>query len=176
MLPVTNASFGYDGPEFVRTTDRQLHMIDPAMSGQQTIHFLERVDAPIEHVFAHFADHHWFVRLFGGRCRVVAPGAEHPNGVGSVRRIGVGPLSLDETIVAFEPGARIDYQVTRGPLRDHLGQIEFREEGGQVVVDYHIRFEGRPGFVGPALKKLIVTVWKLHAPARLAALQDGPGA
>jgi uncharacterized protein YndB with AHSA1/START domain len=137
---------------------------------QQTIHFLERLDAPVERVFDRFADHDWFVRLFGGRCRQVATGQDHQNGVGSVRRIGPGSMSIDETIVAFEPNRLIHYQVTRGPLQNHLGTIEFREEDGKTVVDYHIRFDGKPLFIGPVVKRIVLTVWKLHAPKMLASI------
>lgn len=140
------------------------------MGDLQTIHFYRELEAPIERVFDHFADHHWFVSLFGGYCRKVAEGQDHPNGVGSVRRIGYGPLSMDESIVAFVPNERIEYTVSRGPLRNHLGQIEFRVEAGKTVVDYHIRFEGQPAFAGPWVKRLVVGVWKVFSPKRFAAL------
>lgn len=137
----------------------------------QTIHIQETVAAPIERVFELFADHQRFTALFGGSCERIVDGAPEPNGLGSVRRIGRGPLSFDETIVAFEPHARIDYEITRGgPLENHLGQICLREVDGATEVDYRIRFEGKLPLVAPLVKKVLEFAWRRHAPAQLASI------
>ena len=137
----------------------------------QTIEIRETVAAPIDRVFELFADHQRFSGLFGGRCERVVEGTPEPNGLGSVRRIGPGALAFDETIVAFEPNARIDYQITRGsPLKNHLGQITFREVDGATEVDYRIRFEGKVPLVAWVIKKALEWAWRRHASAQLAAL------
>ena len=137
---------------------------------EQHLHFVERVDAPVDRVFDAFADHQWFVGLFLGRCRRVATGQDHPNGVGSVRRIGAGPVAIDETIVAFQQHDHIHYQVTRGPLRNHLGTLVFREEAGGTLIDYHIRYEGKIPLLGELLKPGLQFLWWLNARRRIARL------
>src|SRR3546814_6088125 len=92
----------------------------------------EQINAPIERVFDFLSDHHHFVSLFGARCTVVGEGNDtsQPNGVGSVRRVGPGPLSFDEQIVVFERPSRIDYAIVRGgPLKNHLGTIHLSPSG-----------------------------------------------
>lgn len=131
-----------------------------------------RVDAPVEKVFAFFADHEQFASLFGGRCRRVRDGQDEPNGLGSVRRIGPGPLSFDETIVAFEPNRRIDYQITRGsPLKNHLGQIRFESSGGGTEIDYVIRFDPKIPCTGGVIGMLLSAAWKASAPKVLQRLE-----
>ena len=131
-----------------------------------------RVRAPVERVFAFFADHERFITLMGGRCRRIVDGQDEPNGLGSVRRIGPGPLSFDETIVAFEKNARIEYAITRGsPVRNHRGVIEFRADRGQTLVDYVIRFEPKLPLTGGLIASGLKLAWKLNAPKVLATLE-----
>ncbi len=131
-----------------------------------------RVRAPLEQVFAFFADHERFATLFGGRCTVIKAGDGDPHGRGSVRRIGPGPLSFDETIVTFEPQRRIEYTISRGsPLRNHLGTIEFRADGATTAVDYVIRFDGRLPGIGAPIAALLRAAWQRHSPRALAALE-----
>lgn len=138
---------------------------------QQSIHLQETIDAPIDTVFARFADHEWFAGLFGGRCERIVDGEGEPNGLGSVRRLGAGPAAFEETIVEFEPNAKIHYRITRGgPLRNHLGELHFTERGDQTHVDYRIRFEGKLPLVGFAVKKALQTAWRLNSAKQLRTL------
>lgn len=140
---------------------------------QSEVHLNARVRAPLADVFAFFADHERFITLFGGRCQRIrdAEGTD-PNGLGSVRRIGPGPLSFDETIVTFRPGQRIEYSITRGsPLKNHLGTIDFSERGGYTEISYVIRCEGKLPCVAPAVGKALALAWKLNAQRRLAVLE-----
>ncbi len=141
------------------------------MPKTHTIHIRETVDAPIERVFERFADHQWFVGLFGGSCERVVEGEGEQNGLGSVRRIGPGPLSFDETIVVFEPHARIHYKITRGGvLNNHLGEITFEARDGGTTVDYRIRFEGKAPLVGALVKRALKAQWKRNSGEQLRAL------
>lgn len=109
-----------------------------------------------EVVFNYFSDHQKFARIFGGSCVRVKDGTDEPNGLGSVRRIGPGPLAFEETIVAFERPHRIDYAITRGgPLKNHLGEIRFLKTAGGTRVDYRIRFESRIPLLGYGVAVLL---------------------
>lgn len=141
---------------------------------QHEVRIHENIDAPVEQVFAFFADHQNFARLFGGGCTRVKDGAGDVNGLGSVRRIGPGPLSFDETIVAFEPGKRIDYQITRGsPLKNHLGTLKFQSAGRSTRLDYVIRFDGKFPLIGGLVAKALAAAWRKNAPKQLARLSRG---
>lgn len=114
------------------------------------VEFKEFIGAPVERVFAFFADHEQFGLLWPGQIRRTraAPDPAQPNGLGSVRQIKPPGLpSFDEEIVVFEPGQRIEYTVTRGsPIKNHRGVILFRADAGGTRLDYTIRFEPRiPG-------------------------------
>lgn len=131
----------------------------------------ETVKAPRDKVFAFFADHEKFVSLFGGACTRIKEGRDEPNGLGSVRRLLPGLLSFDETIVKFDKPSVIHYQITRGgPLKNHLGMIEFTDLGSQTRVDYVIRFDGKLPGIGTLVEFLLRKGWKANAPRRLAKL------
>ncbi|HAC26949.1 MAG TPA: SRPBCC family protein, partial [Marinobacter hydrocarbonoclasticus] len=50
------------------------------------------------------ADHHRFGKLVGAPVKRIKDSDQaDPNGIGSVRKIGIGPLSLEETVLGFEP-------------------------------------------------------------------------
>lgn len=137
------------------------------------IRLTARVDAPVEKVFAFFADHEKFATLFGSRCERVKEGQDEPNGLGSVRRLGPGPLSFDETIVAFDKNRRIDYQITRGsPLKNHIGQIRFSNEGGITEIDYVIRYDVKIPCTGRLIRRILSSGWNANAPKVLKRLES----
>jgi uncharacterized protein YndB with AHSA1/START domain len=138
----------------------------------QEVRLHERVHAPVDAVFAFFADHARFATLFGVRCQRIRDGEDDANGLHAVRRLGRGPLAFEETIVAFEPNRRIAYQITRGsPLKHHIGIINFSREGDATVIDYVIRFDGKLPGIGPLITKGLRATWRKHAPRALAQLQ-----
>lgn len=131
----------------------------------------ETIQAPLDQVFAFFADHEKFATLFGGACKRVKDGQGEPNGLGSVRRMGPGPLSFDETIVTFDKPRRIEYQVTRGsPIKNHLGTIDFKAAGNTTVVDYVIRFDSKIPGLGGIIAWVLGKAWKRNAPPKLARI------
>lgn len=139
---------------------------------QHHIRFEEIVPAAPETVFEFFADHEQFITLFGGRCTRIKQGEAEPNGLGSVRRIGPGPLAFEETIVAFERPRQIHYAISRGgPLKNHLGRIEFSPApNGGTRVNYQIEFDGKLPLIGHAVKTGLQAAWQLHAHKVLAKL------
>lgn len=138
---------------------------------QHQLHFTAQVDAPLAAVFELFADHRRFSWLFGMPCRVVATGRDEPHGVGSVRRLLAGPLSFDETVIAFERDRAIDYRISRGgPLKNHLGQIRFRDDGKRTLVDYRIGFDARIPGTGALLARTLSLGWHRNSGRVLRAL------
>ncbi len=126
---------------------------------QYTIEIDETFDVPPRRkAFAVFADHHRFGKLVGGAPvkRIKdSDQADPPNGIGSVRKIGIGPLSLEETVLGFEPDSLIEYTISSiSPLRNHLGgRILFSDAGeGRTRIQYSIRFEDIVPFTGKAVQ------------------------
>ncbi|MGQ0619279.1 MAG: SRPBCC family protein [Panacagrimonas sp.] len=113
------------------------------MSKQQ-LRFEQFFAAPRSEVFAYFADHERFGRLWPGRTRRIHSAADpgEPNGLGSVREIRLWPIRLEETITGFTPGQVIEYQITRGGmLRKHHGCLRFESVAGGTKLAYDIRFD-----------------------------------
>src|SRR5690242_6592998 len=102
------------------------HEPEEAEMPQQTVKFEQFFAAPREKVFAWFADHEKFGKIWPGRTRRIqasADGAE-PNGLGSVREIRSAGSTFEETITTFEPPATIEYRITRGgPIKNHRGRL-----------------------------------------------------
>lgn len=151
-------------------------MTRPRKLGPQRVHFV--TDSPIERdaVFDFFADHERFGTLFAPpfaakpgalikRTRT-APAGDDPNGVGSVRSAKIGPFTLlEEVIVTYEPGRCIEYTATKGPIRNHLGRIEFSDSAdGGTRIDYRIWFDAAlPGLgklLALQLGKALSSGWK----------------
>lgn len=84
---------------------------------------------------------------------------ERPDGVGSVRQMGFGPIKpLREQITLLEPNQRIEYQIVKNPLlKHHLGIIEFEARGAdKTLVTYTIELQT---YV-PLISKLILAQLK----------------
>lgn len=97
---------------------------------------------PPERVFAYLAEHENLGELFGAKVTRLCDGdGGERNGVGSRRRLQVGPLPpFEETVIEFVPGERIVYRITKGsPLRGHLGTMTFTPEAGGTRLGYDIR-------------------------------------
>lgn len=116
-----------------------------------TINIDETFDVPRSRVFALFADHHRFGQLLGAPVKRIKDSDQaDPNGTGSVRKIGIGPIGLEETVLNFEPDALIEYAITSvSPIRNHLGRIRFEDTPeGHTRVQYTIHFEDIVPFTG----------------------------
>jgi uncharacterized protein YndB with AHSA1/START domain len=97
---------------------------------------------PPEQVFAYLAEHENLAELFGAKVTRLKDGDDgHRNGVGSVRKLQLGPApSFEETVTEFDPPHRIVYRITRGsPLRGHVGVMTFAPEGTGTRFHYDIR-------------------------------------
>lgn len=95
--------------------------------------------------------------------------AERPDGVGSVRSMGIGPIKpLKEQITLLEENQRIEYKIVKNPLiKHHLGIIEFEEkEAEKTLVTYTIELQTRV----PLTSKLILAQLKTGIKLGLAKL------
>lgn len=126
------------------------------------IEIIETIDAPRDKVFALFADHQSFGKLLGAPIKRIKDSDQaDPNGIGSVRKIGYGPVGLEETVLSFEPESLIEYSITSvSPIKNHMGRICFTDTPeGHTRINYTISFEDIVPFTGkvlsPALEQAI---------------------
>ena len=135
---------------------------------QHSVRFTEHFNASRAEVFPYFARHELFGAMAGGpvaaklkfirRIRL-GESIKQPDGVGSVRRIGYGPLGFEETVRVSEPGKLIEYAISKGsPLKNHLGRIEFHDDAGGTRVDYLITFEPKLPGTGALLKQVLIAM------------------
>jgi uncharacterized protein YndB with AHSA1/START domain len=102
--------------------------------------------APPERVFDHLSEHENLAAVFGAKITRLADGTDgHRNGVGSRRRLVVGPgvPPFEETVTAFEPYSLIEYRITEGsPMKDHVGIMRFSPNpDGGTHLNYRIRLQ-----------------------------------
>jgi uncharacterized protein YndB with AHSA1/START domain len=95
-----------------------------------------------ELIFAYLAEHENLAAVFGAKVTRLRDGDAERNGIGSVRKLQIGPLPpFEETVTEFVAPERIVYKITKGsPLRGHLGVMTFAAtpNGGTRFV-YDIR-------------------------------------
>lgn len=123
------------------------------------VHVTQDFAKPVEAVFEHLAEHENLADLLGAKVERLRDGDGHRNGVGSRRRLQVGPAPpFEETVTEFVPNERIVYRITHGsPLRGHVGVMRFTPlPGGGSRLDYRIRLSS-PVPVLALLVKLSLT-------------------
>ena len=116
-----------------------------------------------EQVFAWFADHGNFGKLFPGRMRRIQPShdAQHIDGLGSVREVRIGALRLEETITAFQPPETIEYRITRGwPVKNHVGRLRFESVPGGTRLEFSIEFDSNIPFAGSMIAGVMCKSWR----------------
>jgi uncharacterized protein YndB with AHSA1/START domain len=93
-------------------------------------------------IFAHLAEHENLADVFGAKIERLRDGQDgERNGVGSVRKLKIGPLApFEETVTEFVPDERIVYRITKGsPLRGHVGVMTFSPTPAGTHFAYDIR-------------------------------------
>lgn len=112
---------------------------------------------PVERVYGYLSEHENLGPIFGAKVERVRDGQDSRNGVGSVRRLKVGPLPwFEETNTQVVPNELIEYRITRGSvLRDHRGEMRFSPLGDGTRLTYVIEFDAKVPLTGPLLKKTI---------------------
>jgi len=127
-----------------------------------SIQVKKEFNAPIEQVFDLLSKHATYNVTFAPiQVERVKDSSdpERPDGVGSVRRMGFGPVKpLQEQITLLEPNQRIEYQIVKNPLvKHHLGIIEFEaKDADKTLVTYTIELQVR----APFMSKLILAQLK----------------
>lgn len=123
-----------------------------------TIKIDETFSLPCHQVFALFADHEQFGKLLGAPARRIRDSDQaDPNGIGSVRKIGIGPIGVEETITGFEPESLIEYVVSSfSPLKNHVARIRFDSvSANQTRVQYTVYFEDAIPLTGALVKSAL---------------------
>lgn len=119
----------------------------------QRIQIEQSFALPVERVYAYLAEHENLGPLFGAKVERVRDGETSRNGVGSVRRLRVGPTPpFEETVTAAIPNELVEYRITKGsPLRNHRGEMRFAPDGSGSRLTYVIEF----GAVVPLLDRVV---------------------
>ena len=89
---------------------------------------------------------------------------ERPDGVGSVRRMGIGLIKpLQEQITLIEPNQRIEYKIIKNPfIKHHLGTLEFQQVAdNKTLVTYRIELQVRVPFVSKVILAQLKTAIKI---------------
>lgn len=113
---------------------------------------------PISHLFEQLADHNQLSQVFGVPVRRIRDGETTLNGVGSVRKIGPGPLGVEETVTHMIENERIDYRISKGgfPLKNHQGRLSFSESSdGGSRVEWTIEFDSHLPVAGSVIKFIL---------------------
>ncbi len=123
----------------------------------QTIIIREQFNAPVSEVFGVLSDHERFGKICGVKMTRIQAGDDGANGLGSVRRLNIGPLpSFQETITQFIPGELIEYKITQGsPIKNHVGLMKFSEHDGKTILDYTIKLESKIPFTTGLIKSAL---------------------
>jgi len=122
---------------------------------QQQVRVTREFHQPVETIFAALADHENLSKVFGIPVRRVRDGNKGDlNGVGSVRRLGIGPIGVEETVTAVTPNRSIRYKITKGgaPIRNHRGELAFAKTAQGSTVLWTIDFDASVPLAGPILK------------------------
>ena len=132
-----------------------------------SIQVKKEFNAPIEQVFDLLSKHSTYNVAFAPiQVERIKDSAdpERPDGVGSVRRMGFGPVKpLQEQITLLELNERIEYQIIKNPLvKHHLGVIEFEaKDADKTLVTYTIELQTRAPFVSKLILAQLKSAIKL---------------
>lgn len=114
--------------------------------GSTVVQVRQLVRAPIEFVFERITDHEDMRNWPGVKSCVLVETGTPRNGLGAVRRITAGGLTLDEKVVQWEPPRRYDYTIVRGLPVEHRGTVELVPRDGGVELRWTVRMSSRIPF------------------------------
>ncbi len=125
---------------------------------KQRIAITQDFAAPRETVFAQLTDHNKVGPILGAKMVRIKDGDDATNGLHSVRKVTIGPLSFEETVVRFEAPERMEYTVTtKAPIKNHRGIMLFEDTGTGSRLHYEILFDGRYPLTGGLIRKQLET-------------------
>jgi uncharacterized protein YndB with AHSA1/START domain len=105
----------------------------------KTIVVTTTINAPIDVVFEEYVDHERLADLpMVISAKVVVPGTTEKNGLGAVRVVNGGLITLREEITAFERPHLMEYRIreSRPASKHELGRVEFAEVPGGTEVTW----------------------------------------
>ena len=112
---------------------------------------------PVSTVFQKLSDHNQLGKVLGIPVKRITNGQSEINGVGSVRRMGLWPLTVEESVIGVVPNQIIDYRISKGgaPLKNHSGKLTFIEtlKGSRVI--WQINFDSSLPVVGAIVKQVL---------------------
>lgn len=114
---------------------------------QEEIVLFEAFRATPERVWGALTDHEGMAKWTGADVKIVARGDE--SGVGTVRRVSMGGLRIDEEVVYADAPRRLVYRIVRGlPVSFHRGEILVEPRGELTEVTWKILLRSSvPGLV-----------------------------
>lgn len=131
------------------------------------IQIKKEFSAPLEQVFDLLSKHSTYNVAFAP-VQVVrvkdSADPERPDGLGSVRRMGFGPIKpLQEQITLMKVNERIEYKIIKNPLiKHHFGIIEFEAiDPNKTLVTYTIELQARAPFVSKLILAQLKSAIKL---------------
>lgn len=117
------------------------------------------INAPAAKVFAEIANHEGYERFSGvDKAELIRKGENGGNGLGAVRRLKLGAISLDEEILSFEESKLMEYRITRmkPKLFNHiLGRVELNEVDGNTTVIWSSEYQVPLPVIGGRIEKLL---------------------
>ncbi|WP_293002322.1 SRPBCC family protein [Nevskia sp.] len=124
----------------------------------QHLEIVQDFSRPVADIFEALADHNRLSTVFGIPVSRIRDGKPGVNGIGSIRRIGVKPLAIEETVIALVANKSIDYKISRGgwPLKRHHGRLTFRAlPNDRSQVTWHIEFDSALPLAGSVVKTVL---------------------
>ena len=107
------------------------------MPADRSLRVTATSDRPIEEVWARLADAAgWKDWTSFTRSGLEQEGDPAPDGVGAVRRFGIGPMTSVEEVVAFEPPTHFAYVLRKGlPVKGYRADVELAStpSGGTAI-------------------------------------------
>lgn len=127
-----------------------------------------RSSAPRQTVWRLVAEvEHWSRWSMLTRTFLLRPGHPEPNGVGALRRLGVGRFGSTEEVVAFEPPHHLGYEARKGmPARHYRADVELEEDGSGT----RIRWTGTVEPLLPGTGRLALAYARVFVARFLAGL------
>ena len=145
-----------------------------------TLEMYQEFDAPVAQIWETFNDHVVFGKLVGQKTIRIKDSTEdgNVNGVGSVRKVCLPLLPLEETIRKSEKPTLIEYQITRSTgIHHHYGWMRFEAlSDNRSALKYTIEIGSRIPLAGALLSSALKTVLSKALKKRAASLSKSHNA
>ena len=128
----------------------------------QEVSVSRTVAAPRQQAWDLYTDHVSWQDWAGlGRVHLDREGDPAPNGSGCVRVITSAGMPVYEEILEFDVPTRMTYSLVKGamPIRDHLGEVDFSDDGEGTLIEWRARFNSKIPGLGWLLKLVVQRVF-----------------